>query len=68
MRNISLKVVIGYALPNEPEANYHNGDIPAGYARVEVDEIMSGFETMNFVFPGGDEEKTPGEVKCGFSL
>ena len=68
MRNISMKVAVGYALPNEPEASYHNGDIPAGYARVGVDEIMPGFETLSLEIPGGDGEATLGEVKRGFAL
>lgn len=68
MRNISLKVAVGYALPNQPRASYHLGDIPAGYARVGVDEIVPGFETMDLEIPGGDEEKTLGDVKRGFVL
>ena len=38
--NISFKVAVGFALPNEPGASYHLGQIPAGYARVGVDEII----------------------------
>ena len=68
MRNISLKVAVGYALPNQPGASYHLGDIPAGYARVGVDEIVPGFEIMDLGIHGGDEEKTLGDVKRGFVL
>ena len=31
MKNISFKVAVGYALPNQPGASYHLGQIPAGY-------------------------------------
>ena len=68
MKNISFKVEVGYALPNEPGASYHLGQIPAGYARVGVDEIMVGFETLELDYRGGDDEKTLGEVKHGFVL
>ena len=67
-RNISLKVAVGYALPNQPGASYHLGDIQAGYARVGVDEIVPGFETLELEIPGGEEERTLGEVKRGFVL
>ena len=46
MKNISFMVAVGFALPNEPRASYHVGQIPAGYARVGVDEIIPGFETL----------------------
>ena len=68
MRNISLKVAVGFAYPNEPEATYHHGVIPAGYARVGVDEVMTGFHTMELEIPGGEEEKTLGDVERGFAL
>ena len=56
MRNISLKVAVGYALPNESEANYLNGDIPPGYGRVGVDEVVPEFQTLDLEIPGGDDE------------
>ena len=34
IKNISMKVAIGFALQNEPEAMLHPNPIPAGYARV----------------------------------
>ena len=68
MRNISLKVAVGFAYPNDPEASYHHGVIPAGYARVGVDEVMTGFHTMELEIPGGEEEKTQGDVERGFAL
>ena len=68
MKNISFKVAFGYALPNPPGATIHLGGIPDGYARVGVDQIMLGFETLELDIPGGDEEKTLGEVRRGIVL
>jgi len=67
-RNISFKVAVGFVCPNEDGATYHHDSIPAGYARVGVDEIVTGFETMELEIPGGDDEKTLGDVKRGFAL
>ena len=53
MRNISLKVAVGYVLPKESEANYLNGDIPPGYAHVGVDEVVPEFQTLDLEIPGG---------------
>ena len=46
LKNISMKVAVGYALPCPPDARWHYRDIPAGYAKVGVDEIVSGFHDM----------------------
>jgi hypothetical protein len=40
MKNISKKVAVGVALPNAPEATIHGNPVPAGYARVGVDEVL----------------------------
>ena len=68
MRNISVKVAVGYVYPTEEGSTYHHESIPAGYARVGVDDIVTGFETMELDIPGGDEEKTLADVKRGFAL
>ena len=40
--------------------------IPAGYARVGVDESYAGIcQTLDLDIPGGDDEKTLGEVELG---
>ena len=62
--NISMKVAIGYVLPNGPEAD----EIPAGYARVYVDEILPGMDTLSLEIPGVDGETKLGEVYRGFAL
>ena len=62
MKNISMKVAVGFALPSEPGACFHGYQIPAGYARVGVDEVMKGYETLEHDIPCGEGETTLGEV------
>ena len=45
-QNLKVKAVVGSVLPTEPGATYHCRQIPEGYARVMVDEIMEGFEDL----------------------
>jgi hypothetical protein len=63
MKNITFKVACGDALPCLPEALHHGNPIPAGYARVSVLDIVSGFEDLelDFATPEGDERL--GDVK-----
>ena len=69
MNNISIKVVADYALPNPPEATIHDNLIPPSYARVGVDEVLSGYVPLNLDFHGGEGEQTLGEAKLnGFFL
>ena len=62
VKNISMKVADGYALTNPPKANFHCNPIPAGYACVGVDEVMSAYYELELDIPGGDEECTLGEA------
>ena len=62
MKNISMKVAVGFALPNEPEGTIHVNPIPAGYARVGVDEVLPGYDSLELDIPGGEGEETLGEV------
>ena len=62
MKNISFKVAVGFALPCEPGASFHCRQIPAGYARVGVDEVLKGYETLELDIPAGEGETTLGEV------
>ena len=69
MNNISIKVADNIALPNPPEAIYHGNPVPPGYARVGVDEVLSGYEALNLDFPAGEGEDTLIEAKRnGFIL
>ena len=68
MRNISIKVAFGYVYPQQDGATHHHQPIPADCALVGVDDIVPTYETMDLDYPGGDEEKTLGDVKRGFAL
>ena len=63
IKNISLKVADGVAYTNSPDATFHCNSIPAGYARVMVDEVVDQYSGLELDIPGGDEEHTPGEAK-----
>ncbi|KAK1617525.1 hypothetical protein QYE76_023042 [Lolium multiflorum] len=56
MGNISMKVVIGSALPCTPGALHHNNPFPDGYARVTVEDIVQGCEDLeiDYATPEGD--------------
>ena len=68
MKNISMKVALGFALKFDPAARWHGREIPAGYARVGVDEILSGCETLEIHFAGPEGESALGEVLHGVIL
>jgi hypothetical protein len=68
MKNISMKVAVGQALPCPPDARWHGREIPAGYAKVRVDEIITGFHDMELDIPGPKDERTLGEVVGGVIL
>jgi hypothetical protein len=67
-KNIPIKVTVGFALPSEPGACLHGGQISAGYARVEVDKVMKGCETLELDIPAGEGDTTLGEVTHGIIL
>jgi hypothetical protein len=68
MKNISMKVAVGQALPCPPDAHWHGCEIPAGYAKVGVDEIVTGFHDMELDIAGTKDERTLGEVLGGVIL
>ena len=61
--NITLKVVVGYALPRVPDGTYHCSPIPDGYAVVGVDEVIPGFEQLELDFPTGEGETELGDAR-----
>jgi hypothetical protein len=63
-----MKVAVGQALPCPPNARWHGLEIPAGYAKVGVDEIVMGFHDMELEIPGPEDERTLGEVLGGVIL
>ena len=68
VKNISLKVAVRSALPCPPEARWNGREIPAGYAKVTVDEIIMGFDSMELDIAGPEGERTLGEVLGGIIL
>ena len=68
MNNLSFPVANGYALPHQLGATFHFGEIPAGFARVGVTKVLSGFNSMHLDIPGAEGEKTLGEVELGIVL
>ena len=46
MKNMSIKVAVGYAIPSTPDARWNDREIPDGYAKVGVDEILTGFHSI----------------------
>jgi hypothetical protein len=62
MKNISMKVAVGYALPCGPREVCHGREIRAGYAHVRMDAIVPGYESLELDIPGLEDETTLGEV------
>jgi hypothetical protein len=63
MKNMTFKVTSGDALPCLPEALHHGNPIPAGYARVSVLDIVSGFEDLELDFGTPEGDQRLGDVK-----
>jgi hypothetical protein len=63
MKNMTFKVAIGNALPCLPEALHHGNLIRDGYARVLVNDIVSGFEDLELDFPTPEGDVRLGDVK-----
>jgi hypothetical protein len=68
MKHISMKVAVGNLLPSGPGQLWHGREIRAGYARVGVDAIMPGYESLELDIAGPEEETTLGEVLGGVIL
>jgi hypothetical protein len=68
MKNVSFKVAINTALPCLPEALHHGNPIPAGYARVLVDDIVSGYEDLDIDIPTPEGDVKLGDVKQNHSM
>jgi hypothetical protein len=63
MKNMSFKVAISTAFPCLPEALHHGNLIPAGYARVSVDDIVPGYEDLEIDIPTPEGDVKLGDVK-----
>jgi hypothetical protein len=58
MKNIFMKVAVGYALSCEPAVTWHSCQILDGYAHVGVDEIVPGYESLELHMAGPKDENT----------
>jgi hypothetical protein len=63
MKNMTFEVASGDALPCLPEAPHHGNPIWAGYARVSVVDIVSGFEDLELDFATPEGDVRLGDVK-----
>jgi hypothetical protein len=63
MKNMTIKVASGDALPCLPEALHHGNSIPAGYAHVSVLDIVSRFEDLELDFATPEGDQRLGDVK-----
>jgi hypothetical protein len=68
MKNISMKVAGGQALPSVPDVRWHGYEISTGYAKVRVDEIVPGFHDMELDIAGPEDERTLRKVLGGVIL
>ena len=68
MKNISMKVAVGFALACEPGARWHGSEIHSSYARVRVDEVVPGYDALELDIPGAEGEMTLEEVARGIIL
>jgi hypothetical protein len=68
IKNMSFKVATDNALPCLPEELHHGNPIRDGYARVSVDDIVSGLEDLELDFPTPEGDVILGDVKCHIVL
>ena len=68
MKNLSIPCALRYALPCPPGTKWHTREIPPGSAKVRVDEILTGFDSMELDIHGAEGERTLGEMKGGIIL
>jgi hypothetical protein len=68
VRNLSLKAADGYALTCESTTLWHCNEIPDGYGRVGVDQLVPGYESLELDIPGANDERTLGDIVGGIIL
>ena len=66
--NLSTKVADGYAFSIDSTASWLGNAIPDGFARVGVDQVVQGYESLNLEFPRADDESVLGDVVGGLIL
>ena len=68
--NATIMVALGVFSPLDPTKTprIHGAIIPPGYVSVSMDRVNKGFSDLALDIPGGDGEKTLGEVEKTFIL
>ena len=67
-KNLRFTVAYGSAMPSTPGEVYHGQEIPAGYAKVGVEEVCNDWKNLELDIPGGDGETTLADVVHGYIL
>ena len=67
-KNLRVTVAYGSAMPSTPGEVYHGQEIPAGYAKVGVEEVCNDWKNLELDIPGGDGETTLADVVHGYIL
>ena len=68
VENITIVVATGVVSPEDLHKTPRilGNPIPPGYFRVSVDRVVKDYREMALDFPGGDGEKTLGQVEHSF--
>ena len=61
-------VAHGTVMPTNLGDLYHGQEIPAGYARVSVEEVSNDWKMLELDISGGDGERTLVEAIYGYIL
>jgi len=67
-KNLRFTVVHGSAMPSTPGEVYHGQEIPAGYAKVGVEEVCNDWKNLELDIPGGDGETILADDVHGYIL
>jgi len=68
IKNLMFTIAYSTAMPTQPGDVYHGQQIPAGYARVGVEQACEGWRTLELDIPRGDGERTLAEAIHGYIL
>ena len=67
-KNLRFTVAYGSAMPSTPGEVYHGQEIPAGYAKVGVEEVCNDWKNLELDIPGGDGKTTLADAVHGYIL
>jgi hypothetical protein len=68
IENLTFTVAYSSAMPRTPGEVYHGQEIPAGYAKVGIDEVCNDWKNLELDIPGGDGETTLADATHGYIL